>query len=212
MKTSKLAYENFVTIIGKVVSITKANERLGAAFYEIGVRVNRATAGKYDDVIVYAPEWARPEEFFIGKTVKLNGELRIYKNRRSLWQSKQMMVYTKKITIVDDNVPHINEVELIGDLHQFCESRKTPLTDRVITDFSILVYRTGGYCKGERFEIIHCIAWRDQTEEFQKILNDNGKVHVFGRIQQRAFEKKHSNGTVTNEFVHEISCRSVNKY
>lgn len=210
MKNStNMPYENIVVIIGRVLSINKVHERLGASFYEVNVRINRLTAGKYDDVIIYAPQWAMPTVgLAVGDTVRLVGEVRVYKNRNSLWQAKCMKVYTKKIAIVGPDAPHTNRVELIGDICRVWNKRKTPLTDRVLTDFSVLVYRTEGYSKGDRSDLIHCIAWGD--EEYEKVNHSGEKVHIIGRIQQRAFEKEHENGTSTKEFTYEISCRVIN--
>lgn len=208
MKNSNQPYENIAVIIGKLVNLRKVHERLGAAFYEITVRVDRLTAGKHDDIVVYAPQWALPGRIAISDTIRLVGELRIYKNRNSLWQAKCMKVYTKRIDIVAPTVPHKNRVELIGDIIQVWNKRETPLTNRVLTDFSLLVYRMEGYSKGERSDLIHCIAWGD--EDFEKINQATGeKLRVIGRIQERPFEKKHSNGTVTKEKTHEVSCRAI---
>ena len=75
MKNStNMPYENIVVIIGRVLSINKVHERLGASFYEVNVRINRLTAGKYDDVIIYAPQWAMPTVgLAVGDTVRLVG-------------------------------------------------------------------------------------------------------------------------------------------
>lgn len=201
-------YENIVVLIGKLFDIRKVHERLGAAFYEITLRVNRTTPGKHDDITVYAPEWALPEGITIGDTIRLMGEARIYKNRTSLWQAKCLKVYTKKITIVANDAPHTNRVELIGDIIQVWNKRTTPLTNRLITDFSLLVCRMEGYSKGERSDLIHCIAWGDS--DFEKINNAEGrKLRVIGRVQERSFDKDHSDGTRTKENTHEISCRTI---
>lgn len=207
MKTNK-PYENIAVIIGKLMNMRKVHERLGAAFYEIKVRVNRQTPGKHDDIIVYAPQWALPGGIAISDTIRLVGELRIYKNRNSLWQAKCMKVYTKRIDVVASTVPHTNRVELIGDICQVWGKRKTPLTERVITELALMVYRTEGYSKGERADRIHCIVWGE--DGLANVSHDpDDKVHIIGRIQERTFEKEHPDGKVTKETTHEVSCQII---
>ena len=200
-------YENIAVIIGKLMNLRKVHERLGATFYEITVRVNRTTPGKYDNIIVYAPQWALPDGIAINDTIRLIGEVRIYKNRNSLWQAKCMKVYTKRIDVVGSTVPHTNRVELIGDICQVWGKRKIPLTERVITELALMVYRTEGYSKGERADRIHCIAWGDSLEKVHH--EPDTKVHVIGRIQERTFEKENPNGTVAKETTHEVSCQVI---
>ena len=208
MMTSNMSYENIAVIIGYLVNLRKVHERLGAAFYEITVRVNRTTEGKHDDIVVYAPQWALPAKIAISDTIRLTGEVRVYKNRNSLWQAKCMKVYTKKIDIMAPNAPHTNRVELIGDVCKVWNRRTTPISGRVLTDFSVAVHRTGGYSKGDRSDHIHCIAW--SNAEYEKIKDSVGKkAKIVGRIQERTFEKQRENGTVTKETIHEISCSSI---
>lgn len=200
-------YENAVVLVGKVMNVALSHQQLGMSYYELTVRVNRLTEGKYDDVPVLAPQWA-VRNIEDGMTVKVCGELRMYKNRGIGWQAKHLMVYTKKVQVVPCKTAHVNDVKLIGDIKNIWEIRKTPLTDRVITDFSVMVKRQNGYGKNEKAEVIHCIAWSEQAN-FVSSLHLDTKVMIFGRVQARAFDKKHSDGTQTQEWVHEVSCRSV---
>ena len=208
MEASNLPYKNTALIIGKLISCRKVHEQLGAAFYDLTLRVNRLTDGKHDDIVIYAPQWALPGRIAISDTLRVVGEVRTYKNLNSLWQSKCIKVYTKKITIVDANVPHTNRVELIGNLSKVGKKRNIPITNKVMTDFSVVVYRTEGYSKGERSDFINCVAWGNEI--FAKLNHSvSKKIRIIGRIQERTFEKRHSNDTVTKETVHEISCASI---
>lgn len=212
MRDNSMVTENFIALIGKVESITKIHERLGASYYEIELVVNRTTEGKCDHIVVYAPHWALPKEFALDKTVRVIGEVRTYKNRISSWQAKRTMVYTKKIIMASDNSPHINQVEIIGELHQVWNPRETPLSGKMITDFSVLVLRNDGYGKGERADLVHCLAWGEQAAVFNEIIENGGRIRILGRLQERKFEKQHPNGKVTKETIHEISCRAIEKY
>lgn len=204
---TNVMYENNVTLVGKVTNKLLSHQQLGMSYYEITVRVNRLTEGKYDEIPVLTPQWV-VKNIEEGMTVKVCGELRVYKNRGATWQAKRLMVFTKKVQVLSGETEHVNQVSLVGNLHNVWEARKTPLSERVITDFSVMIDRTAGYGKHSKADVIHCIAWSEQAN-FVSNLPTGTNLNISGRVQARAFDKRHSDGSVTKEWVHEVSCRSV---
>lgn len=196
-------YENNVTLVGQVMEITLSHRTFNTSYYELLIRVNRTTDGKYDDIPVIAPEWLA-KNLENDKTIMIHGQLRIYKNSISTWQRKRIMVFAKSIRVVNDYSFHINQVTLIGDVHRVSPLRFTPLSTRLICDFSIIVHRADY----NKFDTIFCIAWGNKAN-YVSSLKDGAKVKIEGRIQTRAFTKKHPDGSESQETVQEVSCTSV---
>lgn len=196
-------YENNVTLVGQLIKKVISHKTLSTLYYELLIRVNRTTENKYDDIPVIAPEWL-VEKLENDTTIMIRGHLRIYKNTVSAWQRKRIMVFAKSIKVVNDYNPHINRISLIGDVKQIFPMRHTPLNDICITDFSVIVHRDDY----NKFDTIYCLAWNAKAR-YVSSLKPNNKVKIEGRIQVRAFTKKHPDGSESNEVTQEVSCTSV---
>ncbi len=196
-------YENDVTLIGQVMQITLSHRNLDTVYYEILLRVNRLTDNKYDEIPVLAPEWLA-KNIEDNNTVLVHGQIRIYKNKVSTWQRKRVMVLARSIRVLPSGTEHINQVNLIGNINRISPLRYTPLSGRLICDFSICVPRENRNLEDRAY----CIAWANGAR-FVSLLTPGTKVKIRGRIQARTFFKNHSDNTQTQEVVYEVSCFSV---
>lgn len=195
-------YENKVKIVGKVLKMLPSHVNFNIIYYEILIRVHRSIYEKYDDIPVIAPEWLI-EDIEINGTVMVDGELRVYKNTVSTWQNKRIMIFAKTIKSANMCTPNINRVYLLGDIKRVLPMRYTPLSGRLISDFSIDILRLNS-C----IDTIFCIAWGINARKLN-LLEAGDKVKITGRLQTRNFTKKHPDGTVTEETIHEVSTQSV---
>ncbi len=201
-------FANSAVLVGKVMNIAESHQQFGVSYYDIVLRVNRTTVGKYDDIVVCAPEWLKKpiEE---GMTISVIGEVRTYRNHGSGWQQKETVVYAKKIVPVFDYTAHKNQIVLQGMVDSVLPIRSTPLTNRMITDFSVRVDRLSGYAKQGGFDVISCVAWGRYAHLVSAVCEPGKVVKINGRIQTRAFEKKHKDGRIEPSQVTEISAISV---
>ena len=95
-----------------------------------------------------------------------------------------------------------NEVVLVGYICKKPIYRQTPF-GREISDLLLAVNRA--YNKSD---YIPCIAW-GRNARFCQNLEVGTEVKVVGRVQSRAYEKKHEDGTIENRVAYEVSVGSL---
>lgn len=190
---------NSVILVGKIMGLAFSHTHLGERYDEITLRVNRTTPGKYDEISILLPEMIG-KGLKIGDTVMVKGQLRMYKNDVSSWQSKRAMVFSRSVQKVFDESEHVNQVILLGELERTSTIRITPLTNKVITEFVIAVPKNFNYSE---HDILHCIAW-ESAAFFVSKLDYYTPIRIVGRIQSRTFSKYQEVSVV-----HEVSCQKI---
>lgn len=82
---------------------------------------------------------------------------------------------------------HRSFITIQGNTMGLAEMRYTP-NGRVVTSFPVGV--GGNRAKGVKGVVFRCVAWEDNAERVQEVLNEPGlAVVVTGRITQRARQK-----------------------
>lgn len=190
---------NSVILVGRIVKLAFSHSHFGERYDEITLRVNRTTPGKYDEIPVLLPEMIG-KGLKIGNTVMVKGQLRVYKNDISCWQSKRTMVFSRCIQKVFDESEHVNQVVLIGNLERSSFIRQTPLSFKTIIEFVVAVPK---HFNPTNCDIIHCIAWQSAAF-FVSHLEPCTTIKVTGRIQSRSFSKYQE-----LSIVHEVSCQKI---
>ena len=95
-----------------------------------------------------------------------------------------------------------NEVTLTGYICKKPIYRKTPF-GREIADVLLAVNRA--YNKSD---YIPCIAW-GRNARFCENMQVGTELKIIGRVQSRAYEKKHEDGTIENRMAYEVSVGSL---
>ena len=95
-----------------------------------------------------------------------------------------------------------NEVTLNGYICKKPIYRQTPF-GREIADLLLAVNRA--YNKSD---YIPCIAW-GRNARFCENMQVGTELKIIGRVQSRAYEKKHEDGTIENRMAYEVSVGSL---
>lgn len=97
----------------------------------------------------------------------------------------------------------INNVVLIGRLTRDPELRYTPSNVAVAT-FNLAVNRNFKNQAGDReADFINCMIWRQQAENFRKLVQKGNLVGITGRIQTRSYENQQGQRVYVTEVVAE---------
>lgn len=210
MMVSNQCESNYATISGKVSSKPVFNHEVyGEGFYYFFVDVKRLS-DSYDRIPVMASErLVSPEECELGRNIYIEGQFRSYNQVTDNRSKLMLMVFAREIDFnraAEENaVPEegqtendCNQIVLNGYICKPPVYRKTPF-NREIADMLLAVNRS--YNKSD---YIPCISWgRNARYCSKREVGDN--VKITGRIQSRAYQKRHPDGTVEDKVAYEVS-------
>ena len=147
-----------------------------------------------------------------GNKLLIKGQFRSYNSYENEKNRLILTVFAKDIMELQENEDEenemvrkdiiTNEVVLVGYICKKPIYRQTPF-GREISDLLLAVNRA--YNKSD---YIPCIAW-GRNARFCQNLEVGTEVKVVGRVQSRAYEKKHEDGTIENRVAYEVSVGSL---
>lgn len=200
--TDNLIESNKVTLIGELVSeFVYSHTIFGEVFYRVIMEVPRLSDNVDHLPIIISERLLNDQSLIRGDKVLVKGQLRSY-NRRIDDRSKLILViFAKDIEILADDNPDKNNPNYIFLDGFICKPtiyRETPF-GREICDILLAVNRM--YNKSD---YIPCITW-GRNARFAKNLEIGDRIHIWGRIQSRNYEKKLPGGDVQEKIAYEVS-------
>lgn len=198
---------NQLVLVGKVVSEQKySHEIFGEKFYKIDLEVVRLSSNADIIPITISERLIAGMDLSIGIMVRVEGQFRSYNNYENEKNRLILTVFAKEIAEVNeeetDKNTITNEVTLIGYICKKPIYRQTPF-GREIADILLAVNRA--YNKSD---YIPCIAW-GRNARFCADMETGTEIKIVGRVQSRAYEKKHEDGTVEAKIAYEVSVSSL---
>lgn len=206
---------NHLVLVGRITSDKRfSHEIYGEKFYIFDVEVPRLS-GNSDLIPVTISERLVPtDELTIGKKIMVEGQFRSYNSYEGERNRLVLTVFVKELQFLEDvemtdeeakqdlkeNIS--NEVTLIGYVCKTPIYRQTPF-GREISDILLAVNRA--YNKSD---YIPCIAW-GRNARFCENMQVGTELKIIGRVQSRAYEKKHEDGTIENRMAYEVSVGSL---
>lgn len=196
---------NSLVLVGKVTSEKEfSHEIYGESFYSFNLEIPRLSGTADIIPITISERLITNFDLQIGKEVVVEGQFRSYNTYEDTKSRLILTVFVKEIREKNDEeeikVP--NEVELIGHICRKPIYRKTPF-GREISDILLAVNRA--YNKSD---YIPCIAW-GRNARFCSDMETGTEIRIVGRVQSRAYEKKHEDGTVEAKTAYEVSVSSL---
>lgn len=176
-----------------------SHEFYGERFYKAAITVNRLSGGK-DTLIIVASDRVIDITIPIwGRIVSVGGEIRTYNTPDS---KLCVYIYASDMDIINSvDCIHVsdNNVVLSGYICKKNSScRRTPLSDRVITDFILANNKLNG-----KSNYIPCVAW-NKDAVYVDGLDIGSHVLIRGRFQSRIYSK---NGE--RRVTYEVSIKSI---
>lgn len=206
--SDNLIESNKVTLIGDVVSgFAYSHTIFGEVFYKVIIEVPRLSDNVDQLPVIISERLLNDQSFQPGNKVVVKGQLRSY-NRRVDDRSRLILViFAKDMELLteentDKNNP--NYIFLDGFICKPTIYRETPF-GREICDVLLAVNRM--YNKSD---YIPCITW-GRNARYAKNLEIGDRIHIWGRIQSRNYEKKLSGGDVEEKVAYEVSISKLIK-
>ena len=205
---------NYLTLVGKVTGEKKfSHEIYGESFYVFNLEIPRLSGNSDIIPITVSERLIKEETLQEGKKLLVKGQFRSYNSYEEGKNRLILTVFAKDIMELEENENEeenemvkkdiiTNEVVLVGYICKKPIYRQTPF-GREISDILLAVNRA--YNKSD---YIPCIAW-GRNARFCQNLEVGVQVKVVGRVQSRAYEKKHEDGTVETRTAYEISVGSL---
>ena len=204
---------NYLTLVGKVTSEKKfSHEIYGERFYSFDLSTPRLS-GNADIIPVTVSERLINDDMMtIGTKLLIKGQFRSYNSYENERNRLILTVFAKDVIEVEENEEEenemakkdmiTNEVVLVGYICKKPIYRQTPF-GREIADILLAVNRA--YNKSD---YIPCIAW-GRNARFCENMQVGTELKIIGRVQSRAYEKKHEDGTIENRMAYEVSVGSL---
>ncbi len=206
--SDNLIESNKVTLIGDLVSdFAYSHTIFGEVFYKVIMEVPRLSDNVDQLPVIISERLLNDQSFEPGHRVLVKGQLRSY-NRRVEDRSKLILViFAKDIEMFtedsgDKNNP--NYIFLDGFICKPTIYRETPF-GREICDVLLAVNRM--YNKSD---YIPCITW-GRNARYAKNLQIGDRIHIWGRIQSRNYEKKLAGGDIQEKIAYEVSISKLMK-
>ena len=197
---------NHLVLRGKIVSDKSySHEIYGEKFYVFNLEVIRLSSTVDIIPITISERLLTGLDLEIGKKVVVEGQFRSYNNYENERNRLILTVFAKEISEVegeDDKEEVTNEVTLVGYVCKKPIYRQTPF-GREIADVLLAVNRA--YNKSD---YIPSIAW-GRNARFCQNMEVGTEVKITGRVQSRAYEKKHEDGTTETRVAYEVSIASM---
>ncbi|WZL74457.1 single-stranded DNA-binding protein [Clostridiaceae bacterium 35-E11] len=200
--SDKVIETNMVTIVGDVYSpLVFSHEMYGEGFYTFDLKVPRLS--DYNDVlpITVSERLIVDLNLDIGKTIKIQGQLRSYNKYVNGTNKLVLTVFARDVAIYaeeEDAIKNPNQIFLDGYICKNPIYRSTPF-GREITDMLIAVNRP--YNKSD---YIPCIAW-GRNARFSEKLEVGDHIRIWGRAQSREYQKKINEEQTVTKVAYEVS-------
>ena len=205
---------NYLTLVGKVTGEKKfSHEIYGERFYIFNLSIPRLSGNSDIIPITVSERLIKEDTLQEGNKLLIKGQFRSYNSYENEKNRLILTVFAKDILEVEENEGEeendivrkdiiTNEVVLVGYICKKPIYRQTPF-GREISDLLLAVNRA--YNKSD---YIPCIAW-GRNARFCQNLEVGTQVKVVGRVQSRAYEKKHEDGSVETRVAYEVSIGSL---
>jgi hypothetical protein len=201
----KVIDTNMVKIIGKISSpMSFSHEMYGEGFYSFELEVPRLSDSVDVLPVTISERLIVDMDLSTGDYVEIYGQLRSY--NRYIDNSSRLIltIFARDIIALEDEeeikelLKAPNEIYLDGYICKVPVYRTTPF-GREISDLLIAVNRP--YNKSD---YIPCIAWGRNARFCEKLLVGD-HIKLWGRIQSREYQKKHSKYEVETKIAYEVS-------
>ena len=208
---TNFADNNHITLVGKITDEKKfSHEIYGEKFYTFDLSVPRLSGNADIIPVTISERLFKDEDLVIDKKIKITGQFRSYNSYENEKNRLILTVFAKDIEFLENQEEEIvaskdlisNEVVLIGYICKQPIYRQTPF-GREIADILLAVNRA--YNKSD---YIPCITWGRNARYCSK-MPVGTEVKVIGRVQSRAYEKKHEDGTVEQKVAYEVSISNL---
>ena len=208
---TNFADNNHITLLGKITDEKKfSHEIYGEKFYTFDLSVPRLSGNADIIPVTISERLFKDEDLVIDKKVKITGQFRSYNSYENEKNRLILTVFAKDIEFLPNQEEEIvaskdlvsNEVVLTGYICKTPIYRQTPF-GREIADILLAVNRA--YNKSD---YIPCITWGRNARYCSK-MPVGTEVKVIGRVQSRAYEKKHEDGTVEQKVAYEVSISNL---
>ncbi len=208
---TNFADNNHITLVGKITDEKKfSHEIYGEKFYTFDLSVPRLSGNADIIPVTISERLFKDEDLVIDKKVKITGQFRSYNSYENEKNRLILTVFAKDIEFLPNQEEEIvaskdlvsNEVVLTGYICKTPIYRQTPF-GREIADILLAVNRA--YNKSD---YIPCITWGRNARYCSK-MPVGTEVKVIGRVQSRAYEKKHEDGTVEQKVAYEVSISNL---
>ena len=199
---------NHLVLVGKVTSEKKfSHEIYGESFYIFDLEVARLSGNADIIPITISERLILEKELEIGDRVEIEGQFRSYNSYENEKNRLILTVFAKDIKYLTEEEENLaekvsNEVTLVGYICKKPIYRQTPF-GREISDILLAVNRA--YNKSD---YIPAIAW-GRNARFCENMQVGTELKIIGRVQSRAYEKKHEDGTIENRMAYEVSISSL---
>ena len=208
---TNFADNNHITLVGKITDEKKfSHEIYGEKFYTFDLSVPRLSGNADIIPVTISERLFKDEDLVIDKKIKITGQFRSYNSYENEKNRLILTVFAKDIEFLENQEEEIvaskdlisNEVILTGYICKTPIYRQTPF-GREIADILLAVNRA--YNKSD---YIPCITWGRNARYCSK-MPVGTEVKVIGRVQSRAYEKKHEDGTVEQKVAYEVSITNL---
>ena len=196
---------NYILLVGQVTSEKKfSHEIYGESFYNFNLEIPRLSGISDIIPITISERLIANFDLAIGKKVVIEGQFRSYNSYEDSRSRLVLTVFVKEIREKgeEEEIKIPNEVQLVGHICRKPIYRKTPF-GREIADILVAVNRA--YNKSD---YIPCITW-GRNARFCEDMPIGTELKLVGRVQSRAYEKKHEDGTVEARTAYEVSISSL---
>lgn len=196
--------KNIVKLAGKVITDFEfLYEIYNEKFYQVFISIIRPS-GQEDIIPVVVSEKITDVELSLkGMNATIKGEYRSYNEHSGTKNKLILNVFANSIVGTDKDVLHENKIEVTGTLVKEPVFRKTPLTNKYITDLHIAINRKYG-----KSDYIPCIAW-SRNAKYTSKFNVGDRISATGRIQSRKYIKKISDTVAETKTAYELSMITV---
>ncbi len=208
---TNFADNNHITLVGKITDEKKfSHEIYGEKFYTFDLSVPRLSGNADIIPVTISERLFKDEDLVVDKKVKITGQFRSYNSYENERNRLILTVFAKDIEFLPNQEEEVvaskdlisNEVVLTGYICKPPIYRQTPF-GREIADILLAVNRA--YNKSD---YIPCITW-GRNARFCSKMEVGTEVKVIGRVQSRAYEKKHEDGTVEQKVAYEVSISNL---
>lgn len=202
---------NHIVLVGKVTSDKRfSHEIYGEKFYIFDLSVPRLSGNADIIPVTVSERLLTIDELTIDKKIIVEGQFRSYNSYENEKNRLVLTVFAKEVKFVENQEEELqvskdfisNEVTLNGYICKKPIYRQTPF-GREISDILLAVNRA--YNKSD---YIPCIAW-GRNARFCENMPVGTELKIIGRVQSRAYEKKHEDGTIENRMAYEVSVGSL---
>ncbi|MBE6985497.1 MAG: single-stranded DNA-binding protein [Ruminococcaceae bacterium] len=172
---------NHITLVGTLASRPEySHTNHGRRFYTFQLEVARLS-GAIDTLPILAPQSLLEQTPITdGECIHITGQIRSYNSRLLTGRRLVISVLAQTLTLCD--MPHDNEVQLLGTICKEPSYRRTPL-GREICDVMLAVNRPY-----QRADYLPCILW-GRTAQEAAYYPVGTPLRLSGRMQSRNYIK-----------------------